>query len=67
MLNHDKINRDPQREPKIRPYINEYNWHEIDFLSTSKDWKKFELNNLSIALNTFYVPHKTGKICLAYK
>ena len=33
----------------------------------SKDWKKFELNNESIALNILYVPHKTGKIHLAYK
>ena len=33
----------------------------------SKEWKKFELNNDSIALKIFYVPHKTGKIHLAYK
>ena len=52
---------------KIRPYINEYNWNDIDFPSTSKDWKKFELNNESIALNILYVPQKTRKICLAYK
>ena len=39
----------------------------IDFPSTSKDWKKFELNNESIALNILYVPHKIGKIQLAYK
>ena len=38
-----------------------------DFPSTSKDWKKFELNNESIALNILYVPHKTTKIHLAYK
>ena len=55
-LNHDKINRNPQRVSKIRPYINEYNWDGIDFPSTSKDWKKIELNNESIALNIFYVP-----------
>ena len=36
-LNHDKINRDPQRVSKIRPYINEYNWNDIDFPSRSKD------------------------------
>ena len=29
--------------------------------------EKFELNNESIALNILYVPHKTGKIHLAYK
>ena len=66
-LNHDKINKDPQRVSKIKPFIDQYNWNDIDFPSTSKDWKKFELNNESIALNILYVPHKTGKIHLAYK
>ena len=66
-LNHDKINRDPQRVPKIKPFIDQYNWNDIDFPSTGKDWKKFELNNESIALNILYVPHNTGKIHLAYK
>ena len=66
-LNHDKINKDPQRVSKIKPFTNQYNWSDIDFPSTSKDWKKFELNNESIALNILYVPHKTRKICLVYK
>ena len=38
-----------------------------DFPSTGQDWKKFELNNESIALNILYVPHNTGKIHLTYK
>ena len=66
-LNHNKINNHPQRVSKIKPFIDQYNWYDIDFPSTSKDWKKFELNNESIALNMLYVPHKTGKIHLAYK
>ena len=66
-LNHDKINNHPQKVSKIRPFINQYNWNGIDFPSTSKDWKKIELNNESIALNILYVPHKTTKIHLAYK
>ena len=66
-LNHDKINKHPQRVSKIKPFIDQYNWNDIDFPSTSKDWKKFELNNELIALNILYVPHKTGKIHLAYK
>ena len=66
-LNHDKINQNPQRVSKIKPFINQYNWNDIDFPSTGKDWKKFKLNNESIALNILYVPHKTGKIHLAYK
>ena len=66
-LNHEKIYKDPQRVSKIKPFIDQYNWNDIDFPSTSKDWKKFELNNESIAINILYVPHKTGKIHLAYK
>ena len=66
-LNHDKINKHPQGVSKIKPFIDQYNWNNRDFPSTSKDWKKFELNNESIALNILYVPHKTGKIHLAYK
>ena len=66
-LNRNKINKDPQRVSKIKPFIDQYNWNDIDFPSTGKDWKKFESNNESIALNILYVPHKTGKIHLAYK
>ena len=66
-LNDDKINKNPQRVSKIKPFIDQYNWNDIDFPSTSKDWKKFELNNESIALNILHVPHKTRKIHLAYK
>ena len=58
-LNHDKINKNPQRVPKIKPFIDQYNWNDIDFPSTGEDWKKFEINNESIALNILYVPHKS--------
>ena len=66
-LNRDKINRDPQRISKIKPFIEQYNWNGIEFPATSKDWKKFEQNNESIALNVLYVTHGTKKINLAYK
>ena len=65
-LNLDKITGHPQRIPKIKPFIEQYNWKDIDFPSTSKDWKKFELNN-DIAFNILYVPHNTKKIEIAYK
>ena len=65
-LNYDKIDRNPQRISKIKPFIEEYNWKNTDFPSTSKDWKKFELNN-EVALNILYVPHNTKKIEIAYK
>ena len=66
-LNHEKIKDHPERISKIKPFIDQYNWNEIDFPSTGKDWKKFESNNKSIALNILYVPHNTEKICHAYK
>ena len=66
-LNHDKIDRNPQRISKIRPFIDQYYWKDIDFPATSKDWKKFEQNNESIALNILYVPHNTRKMYIAYK
>ena len=65
-LNLYKIRKNPQRISKIKPFIDQYNWKNIDFRSTSKDWKKFELNN-EIALNILYVPHNTRKIRVAYK
>ena len=65
-LNLDKINDHPERISKIKPFIEEYNWKDIDFPSTNKDWKKFETNNEAV-LNILYVPHNTKKIEIAYK
>ena len=65
-LNLDKINKNSQRISKIKPFIEEYIWKDIDFPSASKDWKKFALNN-EVALNILYVPHNTKKIEIAYK
>ena len=65
-LNLDNIDNNPERISKIKPFIDQYNWKDIDFPATSKDWKNFELNN-EIALNILYVPHNTKKIHVAYK
>ena len=65
-LNFDNIDNHAERISKIKPFINKYNWKDIDFPSTSKDWKKFESNN-EVALNILYIPHNTKKIQLAYK
>ena len=65
-LNLDKIRKNPRRISKIKPFIDRYNWKDIDFPATGKDWKKFKLNN-EIALNILYVPHNTRKIHVAYK
>ena len=65
-LNLDKIRKNPQRISKIKSFIDQYNWKDIDFPAMSKDWKKFQLNN-EIALNILYVPYNTRKIHVVYK
>ena len=67
-LNYQNIKKNLQRISKIKSFINQYDWKETDFPSQpSKDWKKFELNNKTIALNALYVPYNTEKIRLACK
>ena len=51
---------------KIKPFINTYNWKDRTFPSHSNDWKKFEQNNKTIALNIFFVPYNTKQIRPAY-
>ena len=65
-LNLDNIDNHPERISKIKPFINQYNWKDIDFPPTNKDRRKLELNN-DIALNILYIPHNTKKIQLAYR
>ena len=38
----------------------------ISIIGKKKDWKKFELNNKSIALNILYASYKTEEIKHAY-
>ena len=52
-LNYEQIKKDPLRisfaDPQKKSFINQYIWKERNFPSHQKDWKKFELNNISIA------------------
>ena len=59
-LNLDKINNHRERISKIKPFIEQYNWKDIDLPFASKDWKKFELNDV-VALHILYVPHNPKK------
>ena len=36
-LDYEKIGKDAQRISKINPFINNYNWKDIEFPSHSKD------------------------------
>ena len=66
-LNLNNIDKDRQRISKIKPFINNYNWKDINFPAAKKDWNKFEINNKIIALNILYVPFNTKKVETAYK
>ena len=66
-LNYDKLKKNHQRVSKIKIYINQYHWSEINFPSHVDDCKKFERNNKSIALNVLYVSYDEKTIRHAYK
>ena len=66
-LNYEPIKNHSERISKIKLFIYQYNWKQIDFPSPKKDWKRFEKNNKLIALNILYVPHNTEEIRHAYK
>ena len=65
-LNLDNIDNHLERTSKIKPFINQYDWKDIEFPPTSKDWRKFESNN-KISLNILYIPHNTKNIQVGYR
>ena len=65
-LKQKQIRRDPQRITKISPFIDQHGWKDINSPSHEKDWKKFETNNKSIALNPLFIPHRKKEIRQAY-
>ena len=66
-LNHQNIENHPERISNIKPFIDQYNWEGIEFPAGIKDWKRFERNNKTIALNILFVPHNEKTINLAYE
>ena len=66
-LNYQNIETHPEKISKLKPYINKYNWEGIEFPAGPKDWKKFERNNKTIALNVLFIPHNTETIRVAYR
>ena len=66
-LNFNKIDKYHQRISRIKPFIENYNWNDINFPIAKKDWNRFEVNNKNVALNILYVSFNTKKIEIAYK
>ena len=66
-LNRQNIESHPERISNIKSFIDQYNWEGIEFPAGIKDWKKFERNKKTIALNILFAPHNEKTINLAYK
>ena len=65
-LNHQETENHPKRISNIKPFIDKYNWKDIDSPAGIKDWEKFERNNKYIALNILSASAKE-KINIIYK
>ena len=63
-LNHEKIGKHPERTTTIKSFINKCKLEGINFPSGKGDCKKFEKNNVAIALNVLYT--KKEKKYLGY-
>ena len=48
-LNYEEIKKDPKRITKIKPFMKKYNYP-----SEKDDWKTFDKNDVTIALNFLY-------------
>ena len=59
--------KETQKVTKIKLFIYEYNWEGINVPSEKDDWKKFEKNNLTIALNVLYAKKGKNISCLCFK
>ena len=51
-----KNHQDSRRIRNIRPFIDHYEYKEINFTTESKDCKKFETSNETAALNVLFQP-----------
>ena len=65
-LNYQNIGHHPERISKLEPFINNYDWDNINFPVGHKDYSAFEKNNSDIAINILFVPHNTKEIRQAY-
>ena len=62
-LNYGEINRNSEKISNIKPFTNKYDWKGMNYLTKIDDWKIFQKNNPTIALNILSMKEK--KICPA--
>ena len=66
-LHYQTIKTNPERRSKLKPYINKYNWEGIESLAGPKEWKKYEGNNKTIAVDILFITHNAKTIRVAYR
>ena len=57
-LYYEEIKWNSDGVSNIKPFVNEYKGKGINFPSKIDDWKTFEKNNPTIALNILYIKEK---------
>ena len=65
-LFHKEIKKNPEIISKIKPFINNLDWENINFSPEEQDYQQFEMNNKSIALNILCTENQ-GEISHYYK
>ena len=65
-LYHNQINNNLQRISKIKLFINNFYWKNINFPPTQQDYEQFEIKNKSIALNILKIQEQE-KVSQYYK
>ena len=50
-LSYGEIKWNPEIVSNIKPFINKYNWKGINYPTKIDEWKIFEKNNPTVALN----------------
>ena len=53
-LFHKEIKNNPERVSKIKSFIKNLNWENVNFAPEEPDYKTFKINTKSIALNALY-------------
>ena len=64
-LYHKEVGNNFNRITKIKPYVNNFNWNNINFPPANQDYETFELNNENISLNIYQFDNE--KVSQLYK
>ena len=66
-MHYHEIDHHPNRITKLAPFINNYNWTDINFPTEQKDYSIFERNNKDIALNILFAHNTKKKLYTIYR